>query len=84
MLKGLKRGWMLLPLLTLSGCTSLWDKGTEYQQPDYYATNAVPAKLEQGKRYFVKDLRCRENGKGCGQTPVAKTRQYTKPYYLSQ
>jgi len=70
-------------LASISGC-GLWNKGTQYQVPDYYETSLIVAKPVTGKTYYINDLRCSEQSGGCHQEKVVQHRRYEKPYYLSR
>lgn len=70
-------------LVTLSGC-GLWNKGTQYQVPDYYETGLIVKQPIAGKSYYINDLRCSERSGGCHQEELIQHRRYEKPYYLSK
>ena len=70
-------------LAMISGC-GLWNKGSQYQVPNYYETGLVAKQPIAGKTYYVNDLRCSERSGGCHQKQVVQHRRYEKPYYLSK
>ena len=70
-------------LAGVSGC-GLWNKGTQYQVPNYYETGLITQQPVAGKTYYVNDLRCNERSGGCHQEEVVQHRRYEKPYYLSK
>ena len=68
---------------SLSGC-GLWNKGTQYQVPDYYETSLTTKQPIVGKAYYINDLRCSQQSGGCHQEKMVQHRRYEKPYYLSR
>lgn len=73
---------------TLSGCSLVMTKNTQYQLPDYYETRHITTEPVAGKAYYVNNLRCKDTPSiYCNQQEEVVQhghRDYKKPYYLSK